>query len=237
MSAEDERHIFACGGLLPRPGVPPIVTAMLAMTRKSAPRLCLLPTGDESDLDLVDAMQRALDGSPVEVSCLRLFPMPNVADPADVIGSSDAVFVNGGSTANMVAVWRVHGLDTALRDAWHAGVVVGGTSAGAMCWFEGGLTHSFGPQLEAWSDGLGLLGGSFCPHYDQASRRARYLAEVGAGALPSGLACSDGATAHFVGTELSEIVAETDDVEACRVERCSSGEPIERPIALRRIDS
>lgn len=168
-----------------------MVTAMLEATGVRAPRLCLVPTGDESDSAFVDAAQRAFAGSAVEVSCLRLFPMPNVADPADLLCSSDAVFVAGGSVANMLAVWRVHAIDAALRAAWEAGVVLGGTSAGAICWFEAGLTDSFGPQLRAWREGLEFLSGSFCPHYDREPRRSRYREEVSAGRLPAGLACGE----------------------------------------------
>ncbi len=100
------------------------------------------------------------------------------------------MFVGGGSVANMLAVWRVHALDVALRAAWE--VVLGGTSAGAICWFEAGLTDSFGPQLRTWSDGLGFLPGSFCPHHDRDPRRERYLEEVAGQRLPAGLACGGG---------------------------------------------
>ena len=90
----------------------------------------------------------------------------------------------------MLAVWRVHALDVALRAAWE--VVLGDTSAGAICWFEAGLTDSFGPQLRTWSDGLGFLPGSFCPHHDRDPRRERYLEEVAGQRLPAGLACGGG---------------------------------------------
>ncbi len=235
MSTEGQRHIYACGGFRPLRGVPPMVTAMLGATGKRAPKLCLVPTGDESDSDFVDAAQRAFADSAVEVTCLRLFPMPNVADPADLLCSSDAVFVAGGSVANMLAVWRVHDLDVALRAAWEAGVVLGGTSAGAVCWFEAGLTDSFCPQLRAWSDGLGFLPGSFCPHYDRDPRRSRYLEEVAAGRLATGLACGDGATAHFEEAQLVDVLVEADRVPAVRVTRAGRGEVVEEVIGPRRL--
>ncbi len=213
-----------------------MVTAMLAATGRSRPRLCLVPTGDESDLHFVDAAQQAFAGTGVEVSCLRLFPMPNVADPGDLLASSDAIFVGGGSTANMVAIWRAHRLDAVLGEAWRSGVVLGGSSAGALCWFQSGLTDSFGPQLEPWNDGLGVLVGSFCPHYNRHPRRSRYLEEVRSGALPAGLACSDGATAHFVGSELAEVLVESDDAGAWRVIPNPGGSPAEVPVDLRPID-
>ncbi len=134
----------------------------------------------------------------------------------------------------MLAVWRVHALDVALRAAWE--VVLGGTSAGAICWFEAGLTDSFGPQLRTWSDGLGFLPGSFCPHYDRDRRRERYLEEVAGQRLPAGLACGGGATAHFVGTRLREVLVEAEHVRAVRVNRRSQHAAVEEEvIAPRRL--
>jgi peptidase E len=103
----------------------------------------------------------------------------------------------------------VHGLDAILRQAWEAGVVLSGVSAGALCWFAGGTTDSFGPELRPFTDGLGLLPGSFCPHYDSETRRRPLYHElIGAGALPPGVACDDGAAAHYIDDELAEIVAD-----------------------------
>ena len=85
--------------------------------------------------------------------------------------AQDVIFVGGGNTANMLAVWRVHGFDAILREAWERGVVLCGWSAGMICWFEAGVTDSFGPQLEGMRDGLGFLPGSACPHYDSEERR------------------------------------------------------------------
>src|SRR6185437_9225102 len=188
MARDGRRHLFAGGGFLPFLGVPPVVAAMLAETGRVEPMLCLVPTGDETDLRWLRATAKTLEDSAVRVAELRLFPMPNVADPVDLLGSSDAVFVGGGSTANMLAVWRAHGLDGVLRDAWATGTVVGGVSAGAMCWFESSLTDSFGPDLRPLHDGLGVVAGSFCPHFDRDPRGPRYRTAVAGGALPAGVA-------------------------------------------------
>src|SRR6266571_6582282 len=102
-----------------------------------------------------------LSGVSAQLSHLALFPMPNVADPEDLLLSQDVIFVGGGSVANMLAVWRVHGLDRILRKAWQAGIVLAGSSAGGICWFDGGTTDSFGHELRAFTDGLGLLAGSY----------------------------------------------------------------------------
>src|SRR5262249_53035737 len=124
--------------------------------------------------------------------------------------SQDVIFVGGGSVANMLAVWRVHGLDAVMRDAWHAGIVLAGVSAGAICWFAGGATDSFGP-LRAFVDGLALLPGRCCPHYDsEPGRRPLFQELIAAGTLPAGIACDDGAAAHFADDSLQEIVADRD---------------------------
>ena len=108
------------------------------------------------------------------VLALRVFGVPG-AGIRERLLAQDAIYVSGGNTANMLAVWRVHGVDAALREAWERGIVLSGPSAGGLCWFEGGVTDSFGPELARLDDGLGFLPGSFCPHYDtEPERRPTY---------------------------------------------------------------
>ena len=233
MSFDGKRHILACGGLKSRDGIPPVVARMLELTGVQRPRLCLVPTADETDLSFVGAAERAAAGSRVSVSHLRLFPMPNVDDPATLLFDSDAIFVGGGSTANMLAVWRVHGIDDVLRRAWERGVIVGGSSAGAICWFEGGLTDSFGPALTALPDGLGVLSGSYCPHYDEEPRRSRFCEVIASGVLPAGIACDNGVTAHFVGSELVEVLSESEGARAVRVRPDAACGFVEEPVVTR----
>jgi peptidase E len=131
--------------------------------------------------------------------------------------SHDAILVCGGNTANLLAVWRVHGFDRILREAWEAGVVLFGWSAGMICWFEAGVTDSFGPQLAGMRDGLGFLPGSACPHYDgEDLRRPVYRELVGDG-FPPGIALDDAAAARFDGTELVEVVSSADGSGGYRV--------------------
>jgi peptidase E len=147
-----------------------------------------------------------------------------VADPEDFLLSRDLIFVGGGSVANMLAVWRVHGLDRILRAAWGAGVVLAGVSAGAICWFEGGTTDSFGPDLRPFNDGLGMLAGSYCPHYDsEPGRRPLFTSLVAAGVLPAGIACDDGAGAHFIDNELHAMVTGLPGAAGYRVEPDGAG--------------
>ena len=121
--------------------------------------------------------------------------------------SHDAILVCGGNTANMLAVWRVHDFDQILREAWEAGVVLFGWSAGMICWFEAGVTDSFGPQLSGLGDGLGFLPGSACPHYDGEEQRRPVYRRLVADGFPAGLALDDAAAARFDGTELVEVVS------------------------------
>ena len=124
--------------------------------------------------------------------------------------------MGGGNTANMLAIWRVHGVDRLLREVWERGGVLCGTSAGANCWFEACTTDSFGP-IAPLEDGLGLLAGSFCPHYDaEPERRPTYLRLVEAG-FPSGYAAEDGAALHFRGADLAGAIG-VGGAKAFRVE-------------------
>ena len=140
-----------------------------------------------------------------ELTTLSFYPWPP-EDLHELALSHDAILVCGGNTANMLAVWRVHGFDGILREAWEAGIVLFGWSAGMICWFEAGVTDSFGPQLAGLRDGLGFLPGSACPHYDgEGLRRPVYTGLVADG-FPGGLALDDAAAARFEGTELAEVV-------------------------------
>ena len=141
-----------------------------------------------------------------EVTELRFYPWPP-ARLRELALSHNVIFVGGGNTANMLAVWRVHGFDAILREAWESGVVLTGWSAGMICWFEAGVTDSFGPQLEGLRDGLGFLPGSACPHYDgEDLRRPVYQRLVREG-FPPGIALDDAAGAHFEGTELVRVIS------------------------------
>ena len=132
--------------------------------------------------------------------------------------SQDVIYVSGGNTANALALWRLHGVDAALREAWERGTVLGGGSAGANCWLECCVTDSFGRQLDPLRDGLGILCGSFCPHYDgEELRRPTYRRLVDDG-FPPGFAADDHAALHFEGSELCEAVASRPGSLAYRVD-------------------
>jgi peptidase E len=220
MAADERKHVIAIGGgmMMPEGRVPLHLENVLRLTGKREPRICVLNTAAGDDPRWAMLMYDRFAGHPARVSHLALFPMPNVADPADLLLSQDAIFVGGGSVANMLAVWRVHGLDVIMRKAWLDGIVLSGSSAGGICWFEGGTTDSFGRQLRPFTDGLGLLAGSYCPHYNsEPGRRPLYHTLIAEGTLPAGLACDDGVGAHFVDEELAEVIADRPGAAAYRV--------------------
>jgi len=189
---------------------------LLELSGADHPRLCFIPTaGADSDYGIVRFYE-------VFARYARLAHLPLFRRQGDVrefLLEQDAIWVGGGNTLNMLAVWRLHGVDAALRDAWERGIVLGGVSAGSICWFESGVTDSYGPELKPITGCLGWLKGSNCPHYDgEAQRRPVYTRLVASGELPPGHACDDGAALLYRGTELAEVVASRPDARAYRVE-------------------
>ena len=203
------------GGFFADPSSP-LDDFMLSLSAKARPRVCLLPTPSGDSDRGIAAFFEAFARRECDPSCVRLFGMPD--RPADELAAQDVIYVSGGNTANALALWRLHGVDEALRAAWQRGAVLGGVSAGANCWFECSVTDSFGSSLSPLHDGLGILAGSFCPHYDgEELRRPVYRALVDDG-FPPGYAADDGAALHFFGTELREVVSCRPDARAYRVE-------------------
>jgi peptidase E len=215
-------------------GPPRLVEHALELAGRQRPRVCVLNTAMGDDPGTFLRMYSWLSGVSAQASHLQLFPMPNVADPGDLLLSQDVIFVGGGSVANMLAVWRVHGLDQVMRTAWRNGVVLAGVSAGALCWFEGGTTDSFGVELRPFTAGLALLTGSYCPHYSsEPRRRPLYEWLVADSSLSAGIACDDGTAAHFADDELAEIVAEQPGQHGYRVEQDGAGGAAETMLATR----
>jgi peptidase E len=173
------------------------------------PRLTYLGTAGGDQRSWAAEVHAAGERAGFSTTVLDLFPMPSVDDPAEQLIGSDVVWVGGGSVANLLAVWRVHDLDVAFRAAWEAGVVLGGVSAGSICWFAGGTTDSFGTELRAVTNGLGLLPYGNGVHYDSEARRRPLVHElVGSGVLGETHCSDDGVGLVYQGTELVEAVTE-----------------------------
>jgi peptidase E len=235
---DGRRHIVAFGGLPSADSPPgarqPYWDYLCGLTGRASPRIALLTTAAGDDTVAAARACAWWRGTRAEVTHLALFPMPSVADQEDFLLSRDLIVVGGGSVANMLAVWRVHRLDGILRTAWQAGVVLAGVSAGAICWFEGGTTDSFGPDLRPFTDGLGLLAGSYCPHYDsEPGRRPLFTSLIAAGRLPAGIACDDGAGAHVIDDDLDAVVAGRPGAAGYRVAPDGAGGFTEATLATR----
>ncbi len=184
------------------------------------PRLCLVGTAGGDQANWIAWFYEAGRAAGIDVSHLNLFPMPNVGDMGSFLAEADLVWVGGGSVANLLAVWRIHGLDVIFSRLWQDGIVLGGVSAGSLCWHMGGTTDSFGPELRPVTNGLGMLPYANCPHYDsEEQRRPLFHRLVADGILPGGYATDDGVGLVYRGTEFVEAVSEAHGKGAYYVSR------------------
>ena len=177
-------------------------------------RLLYVPTATMEDPARTVWWYERLHGR-AEMTHLHFFPWP----PSGLRGlvlAQDIVLVTGGNTANALAVWRAHGFDEILREAWQRGILLTGWSAGMICWFEHGVTDSFGPGL-APMECLGLLPGSACPHYDGEERRRPVYTRLVAEGVAPGVAADDDVALHYVDTDLQEVVSSRRGAAAYRV--------------------
>ncbi|MDL5159110.1 peptidase E [Actinomycetospora termitidis] len=244
MSA-DRRIILATSGGLRRSDrldwqVAPLThhAVELAGVTGRAPRVCLLPTAVGDDPRLVMTFYDNASRLGWAASHVSLLPMPNVADVREHLLAQDVIWVWGGSVAGLLALWRLHGLDTIMREAWEAGVVLTGVSAGSICWHVGGTTDSFGPELQPITNGLGFLPYANGVHHDsEPGRRPTLRRLVGDGVLPTAHATDDGAGLLYRGTELAEALTERDGAQAYRVERHANGTVTETELPSRRLPS
>ena len=197
---------------------------VLSLARRSSPRVAFLATASGDAPGYVANFYRAFAPRECRPSDVALFER-RIGDLRAHVLAQDVVYVGGGNTANMLAIWRAHGLDRVLTEAWHAGVVLCGISAGMNCWFRESLTDSFHLEdLAVLKDGLGLIPASACPHYDgEEQRRPTYRRLVAAGQLQDGWAADDGAALVFDGETLEEVVTSRPGAAAYRVERTAGG--------------
>jgi peptidase E len=207
-----------------RPAPSALTRYALSLTGSETPAVTALHTATGDPPERIAAFYHAFAGTGARASHLALFPMPNHDDVRAHLLAQDAVFVNGGSVVNLLACWNAHGLGLLLREAWEAGVILFGVSAGMLCWFDCGITDSFRPELDPFRDGVGLLPGSACPHYDEEpNRRPVYQRLVGDGTLPAGFAADGGVGLHFRDGTLHAVVSERDDASGWRVEPDGAG--------------
>ena len=231
------RIIASSGGFVSTPGLwgvmrpGGIMLEALRLTGRDRPRVLLILTASGDDHMYLSTMYSALSESSCDVDHLALFTQPN-RPPEEAIGRADVIWVGGGSVANLLALWELHGLGAPLRDAWERGTILGGVSAGSICWHVGGPTDSFGAQLQIVTNGLGLLPYGNGVHYDsEAQRRPLLQRVVGDGLLPTSFATDDHIGLLYEGTEPVAVIADSpaespDGPAAYRVERVA-GEVVE----------
>lgn len=223
------------GGFMAGPGNGLLDAFVLDLARQRSgrdrPRMCFVPTATgDSAASVVDFYAAFTDRAEPRHLALFARTIPDI-DP--FLLGQDIIYVGGGNTANMLAIWRTHGVDRAIRAAWEAGVVMAGVSAGAIFWFEACTTDSFGLDLQPLRDGLAVLKGSFVPHYHgEAQRRPLFHRLVADGTLPAGYGVDDGAALVYRGTVLHEVVSAEADARAYRVE-VVEGEVRETPLTAR----
>jgi peptidase E len=206
---------------------------VLSLTGKPVPRICFLPTASGDPSEQITGFYERYGDWPCVPTILSLFHLGrDLIDPVSHLLSQDAIYVGGGSMRNMLAIWREHGIDRAMRTAWERGIVLTGLSAGAMCWFQGGISRSGGrPERVA---ALGLLPGSLSVHLGSEPQRLPvYRAAVGSGRLPPGYAADDGAALVFNGIELEECVASDPRARVLRVTRSAGGDAEISPVPVR----
>lgn len=209
------RILATSGGFLPTntygisvPGR--TVLEALALTGKTRPRVCLLQTAAGDDPASYLRGYSALTRIGCEVTHLALFTQPT-HDPFDILTASDFVWVGGGSVANLLAVWRVHRVDEAMAEAWHAGTILGGVSAGSICWHIGGTTDSFGPELRPVNNGLALLPYANGVHYDsEAQRRPLMHSLIADGTFDTAYCTDDRVGILYEGTEAVRVVTDVE---------------------------
>ena len=232
-------HIVAMGGggFLMEPDNPLLDDYVLSLARRQPARVCYLPTAMGDSATHITRFYRAFSGrcTPTDLTLFSTVALPRrpatTAELADFVAAQDVFYVGGGNTVHLLALWRAHGLDQLLRRAWEGGAVLSGVSAGMLCWFSGGMTDSFG-GVDAIHDGLGLLPGSACPHYDgEPLRRPAYQRAIAAG-LVGGYAADDGAALHFSGDRLVGAVSSRPAARAYEV-RLEGGAVVETGLPTR----
>lgn len=216
--AETLRQIIALGGggFSMEPDNLTLDRYVLAQARTAEPAVAFVPTASGDADPYIVEFYKAFTGLHCRPSHLSFFR--RTPDLRAYLLAQDVIYVGGGNTKSMLAIWREWGLPDLLQEAWAAGIVLAGVSAGAICWFEQGVTDSFADRLRPLSC-LGFLPGSCCPHYDgEAERRPTYHQLLQTGEIAAGFAIDDGAAIHFVNREVRGVVASRPGATAYRVQ-------------------
>jgi peptidase E len=206
-----------------RVGNDAICDLIVELADSPRPKVCLLPTASGDPDDQIARFRRAFSDRDCVPDVISLFRLgENPVDLREELLGQDVIYAGGGSLVNLIAIWRAHGIDEILRECWGQGILICGQSAGAMCWFQGGITSSQGEPAVA--DGLGLLRGSACVHYlTEPVRRRRFLRAITAGELEPGLGLEDQTGALFEDTRLTETISARDGAAVWEVTAQNGG--------------
>lgn len=210
-------------------GNPLLDDYVLGLARRRRPRVCFLPTASGDADHYIVRFYRTFGAKRCDVSHVSLFRRERGApEPRAHLLEQDVIYVGGGSVVSLLGTWRAHRLDAVLREAWEAGIVLCGPSAGSLCWFDHALTAFHGGPTVV--RGLGLLPWSNTVHYDaEPQRRETYHRELLNGSLPAGYAAEDSAALHFVGADLARVVSSRPHARAYRVQRVGT-KVVETPL-------
>ncbi len=208
---------FGGGGFSMESGNPLLDNYVLGLTGAERPRVCFLPSASGDADHYIVRFYRAFPADRCEASHVSLFRRePGPADLRRHLLSQDLIYVGGGSVVSLLGVWRAHGIDRILHEAWEAGVILCGLSAGSLCWFAEAVSGFHGEPRRV--EGLGLLPFSNCVHFEPgSSRRNAYHGFLREGMLP-GYAAGDGAALHFTGAELSRVVGSRPEARGYRLD-------------------
>ncbi|KEQ17298.1 Type 1 glutamine amidotransferase-like domain-containing protein [Endozoicomonas numazuensis] len=223
-----KQQIIAMGGGGFSMEASPFLDDYILSSAGGNPRICFLATASGDSEEYITRFYRRFTQTNCQPTHLELFRRDK-RDLEAFLLSQDIIYVGGGNTANMLAIWAVHGVDRILKKALESGVVLCGISAGSICWFEEGVTDSFGQALAPYSC-LGFLSGSNCPHYDgEAERKPIYHRLVSEGLISPGVAADDSVALHYVDGELYHVVSSKAGAAAYRIEEYK-GEVVETHI-------
>ena len=197
----------------------PLDRWLLSLVDKDQPKVCFVPTASGDSTNYIVQFYRAFNRHAADPSHLSLFSR-DIDDIHAFLNKQDIIYIGGGNTANMLDIWRLHGVDNAIESANENGAILTGPSAGGICWFESGVTDSFGTQLAPLQDCLGFLEGSFCPHFDgEIDREPKYREMLSSEKLPGGIAADDGVALQFKHGTLHRAVTERPDTSAYRLNK------------------
>ncbi|MCJ1907593.1 Type 1 glutamine amidotransferase-like domain-containing protein [Planococcus ruber] len=217
------------GGFSMEPENPLLDQYILRQSGKIKPKICFIPTASGDSETYTQRFYDFFEQQDCSPTHLSLFKPP-AGDLEEFVLAQDILYVGGGNTKNLLALWKDWGLDAIIRKAWEQGTVLAGISAGSLCWFEDGITDSYGDHLEPIHC-LGFLAGSNCPHYDgEENRRPVYQRSITLKAIKGGIAADDGAALHYIGTELHRVVSSRQAAKAYEVSYKEALQEVELPV-------